>query len=124
MKLKNILITVNDMERAKAFYKDLLGLHVVLDNDENVIMTEGLVLQDSSVWKATVGGDIIRRNNASELYFEVNDIEAFAEKLARYKDPVEYVTPLASNGLGRKVIRFYDPDGNLIEVGASEAVRY
>ena len=54
----------------------------------------------------------------------MNDIEAFAEKLARYKEPVEYVTPLVSNGLGRKVIRFYDPDGNLIEVGASEAVKY
>lgn len=119
MKLKNILITVNDMEKAKAFYKELFDLHVVLDNEENVIMTEGLVLQDVLVWKDTVGGDIIGHNNASEIYFEVNDIEAFAEKLARYKEPVEYVTPLASNGLGKKVIRFYDPDGNLIEVGVS-----
>lgn len=81
--------------------------------------TEGLVLQDASVWKDTVGEDIIGHNNASEIYLEVNDIEAFVEKLARYKEPVEYVTPLASNGLGKKVIRFYDPDGNLIEVGTS-----
>lgn len=119
MKLKNILTTVKNMEKAKAFYKDLFGLHVVLDNEENIMLTEGLVLQDASVWKDKVGGDIIGHNNAAELYFEVNDMEAFAKKLAQYKEPVEYVTPLTSNGLGKKIIRFYDPDGNLIEVGVS-----
>lgn len=80
MKLKNILITVKNMEKAKAFYKDLFGLHVVLDNEENIMLTEDLVLQDASVWKDTVGGDIIGHNNAAELYFEVNDMEAFGKK--------------------------------------------
>lgn len=46
MKLKNILIVVNDIELAKKFYHDLFGLEVLLDSDGNVIMTEGLVLQD------------------------------------------------------------------------------
>ena len=51
MKLKNVLIVTNDMERAISFYHELFGLDVILDNDGNVIMTEGLVLQDASVWK-------------------------------------------------------------------------
>ena len=42
MKLKNILIVVNDIELAKKFYHDLFGLEVLLDSDGNVIMTEGL----------------------------------------------------------------------------------
>lgn len=37
MKLRNVLIVVNDIERSKAFYKELFGLDVVLDNDGNVI---------------------------------------------------------------------------------------
>ena len=37
MKLKNILIVVNDIERAKKFYRDLFGLETVLDNDEEVL---------------------------------------------------------------------------------------
>ena len=41
MKLKNILIVVKDMERAKRFYHDLFGLDVILDNDGNVMLTEG-----------------------------------------------------------------------------------
>ena len=46
MKLKNILIVVKDLEKAKTFYHDLFGLDVILDQDGNVILTEGLVLQD------------------------------------------------------------------------------
>ena len=46
MKLKNILIVVKDIEKSKRFYHDLFGLDVVLDNDGNMILTEGLALQD------------------------------------------------------------------------------
>ena len=35
-----------DIEKSKQFYHDLFGLDVVLDNGGNVILTEGLVLQD------------------------------------------------------------------------------
>ena len=42
MKLKNILIVVKDLEKAKTFYHDLFGLDVILDQDGNVILTEGL----------------------------------------------------------------------------------
>ena len=49
MKLKNVLIVVNDMERSRRFYKELFGLDLVLDNDGNMILTEGLVLQDAAV---------------------------------------------------------------------------
>ena len=46
MRLKNILIVTEDIERAKKFYKDLFGLDVITDQEGNVILTEGLVLQD------------------------------------------------------------------------------
>ena len=117
MRLKNILITVKDMEKSKAFYKELFGLDVILDNDGNVILTEGLVLQDAGIWEETVGGGIIPRNNASELYFEETDIERFAEKLDAYPEEIQYINRLTQDSRGRKVIRFYEPDGNLIEVG-------
>lgn len=117
MKLKNVLIVVNDIERSKAFYKDLFGLDVVLDNDGNMILTEGLVLQDAEIWKSFMERDIIPRNNATELYFEESDIEGFAKKLDEYRPPIQYVNRLMEHSWGQKVIRFYDPDGNLIEVG-------
>ena len=117
MKLKNVLIVVSDIEKSKAFYKDLFGLNVVLDNDGNVILTEGLVLQDAAIWKRFIEKDIVPHNNAAELYFEEKDIEGFVKKLENYKEPIQYVNHLMEHSWGQKVIRFYDPDGNLIEVG-------
>lgn len=117
MKLKNVLIVVKDMEKSIAFYRELFGLEVILDNDGNVILTEGLVLQDAKVWSDFIGKDILPKNHATELYFEEKDIEAFAEKLDNYREPIEYVNRLMTHSWGQKVIRFYDPDGNLIEVG-------
>ncbi|MCH5275889.1 MAG: VOC family protein [Lachnospiraceae bacterium] len=117
MKLKNVLIVVNDIERSKAFYRDLFGLDVVLDNDGNVILTEGLVLQDAAIWKDFIKKEILPGNHATELYFEEKDIESFVKKLEHYKEPIQYVHPLMEHTWGQKVIRFYDPDGNLIEVG-------
>ena len=117
MKLKNILIVTEDVERSKKFYKDLFGLEVVSDNDGNVILTEGLVLQDKNIWKSFLDRKIIPENNASELYFEEKNIEAFAEKLDAYEIPVTWLHRLMHHSWGQTVIRFYDPDGNLIEVG-------
>ena len=51
MRLKNILIVVTDIEKSKRFYKELFGLEVVVDFDGNVILTEGLVLQDKAIWE-------------------------------------------------------------------------
>ena len=122
MKLKNVLIVVRDMERSIAFYRELLGLEVILDQDGNVILTEGLVLQDRGIWEQFIGRDVIPENHASELYFEEADIEAFVERLERYHEPVRYVNRLMEHSWGQKVVRFYDPDGNLIEVGTPMGV--
>ena len=117
MRLKNILIVVKDIEKSKQFYHDVFGLNMVLDNDGNMILTEGLVLQDEKIWKNFLGKDIIPENNSCEVYFEDSDIEAFVEKLERLYPSIQYVNRLMEHSWGQKVVRFYDLDGNLIEVG-------
>jgi len=117
MKLKNILIVVKDIEKSRKFYYDLFGIDLVLDNDGNMILTEGLVLQDEKIWKRFLNRDILHKNNSCELYFEEQDIESFIEKLEKLYPTIEYVNPLMTHSWGQKVIRFYDLDGNLIEVG-------
>ena len=89
MKLKNVLIVVSDMDRAKIFYKELFGLSVSLDSEENVILTEGLVLQEKKVWEKAVGGLVIPKSLGGELYFEEPDMEGFARRLENYGEPVE-----------------------------------
>ena len=117
MMLKNILIVVKDIEKSRKFYHDLFGIDLVIDNDGNMILTEGLVLQDKKIWKSFLNKDIVPKSNSCELYFEEQDIEAFIDKLEKLYPSIEYVNPLMTHSWGQRVIRFYDLDGNLIEVG-------
>ena len=117
MKLKNILIVVKDIEKSKQFYHDLFGLEMILNNEGNMLLTEGLVLQEEKIWREFLERKIVPKNHACELYFEERNIEAFVEKLERIYPEVEYVNRLMTHSWGQKVVRFYDPDGNLIEVG-------
>ncbi len=117
MKLKNVLIVVKDIEKSRKFYHDLFDIDLVLDNDGNMILTEELVIQDEKIWKSFLGKDIVPKSNSCELYFEEQDIEAFIEKLEKLYPDIEYVNRLMTHSWGQRVIRFYDLDGNLIEVG-------
>lgn len=117
MRLRNILIVVENIEKSKKFYHDLFGLDVILDNEENVILTEGLVLQEKTIWKNFLERDIISESNSCELYFEEKNIEAFVEKLDKLYPDIKYVNRLMTHSWGQKIVRFYDLDGNLIEVG-------
>lgn len=119
MRLKNVLLVVKDIEVSKKFYHDLFGLQVVTDFGRNVILTEGLVLQERQLWEEFVEKEVVLGGNAMELYFEDNDLDAFAEKLEASPYEIRYVNRLMEHDWGQRVIRFYDPDMHLIEVGES-----
>ena len=116
MRLKNFLIVVKDLERAKEFYRALFGMQVILEQGANVILTDGLVLQEAGVWKECIGEEIVQNSNGCELYFEEKEIEQFVQKLGQLYPETLFVTPLTESPWGQKVVRFYDPDGHLIEV--------
>lgn len=119
MKLKNILIVVDDIEKSIAFYKELFGLDVILDNDGNVIMSEGLVLQDREIWEEFIKREVRYGQNDAELYFEENDLDAFQEKLDNSSFEIEYINRLMTHSWGQRVIRIYDLDHHVIEIGES-----
>ena len=118
MKLKNVLIVVKDIEKSLEFYRDLFGLELLTDYDGNMILSEGLVLQAESYWRGFLGKDVLPKSNACELYFEEENVDAFYEKLKTLYPETEVVNPPMTHSWGQRVVRFYDSDGNLIEVGS------
>ena len=116
MSLKNVLIIVDNIDESIDFYEELFGLRVITRLEGNVIMSEGLVLQDVDVWYDSTEIPTTPHNNMTELYFEDHDIEGIIEKLESGKYVVSYVTDLMELECGQKLVRFYDPSGNLIEV--------
>ena len=51
------------------------------------------------------------------MHFEEADIEIFVKKLKERYPKTEFVNPMMTHSWGQTVVRFHDPDGNLIEVG-------
>lgn len=119
MKLKNILIVVDDIEKSKTFYKDLFGLFVITDFGENVILSEGLVLQERKLWEQFINRTVETGGCDAELYFEENDMEAFVRRLADSEHEIQYVNEMMEHSWGQRVIRIYDPDKHIIEIGES-----
>ena len=116
MKLKNPMLAVTDMERSVAFYREVLGLRVVMDFGANKTLTGGLCLQTAETYREFIGTDDISfGGKCFELYFEEDDFDAFAEKLKHCA--IAYVHPVTEHSWGQRVVRFYDPDRHIIEVG-------
>ncbi len=116
MNYTSTLIAVKDMEKSKQFYHDVLGLNVTADFGANVTLSGGIVLQTLDTWKSFIRiDDIILPNNAGELYFEEENMDAFGNHLKTFE--INYVHDLFEHRWGQRVIRFYDPDGHIIEVG-------
>ena len=111
-----ILDLKQNLYRQKEEYNELFGLNVISRQEGNVIMSEGLVLQDAGIWKESMQIQTIPYNNMTELYFEDNDIEGVVKKLESGRYEVRYATALTELDGGQKLVRFYDPSGNLIEV--------
>lgn len=119
MKFLNTLIVVKDIDQSKEFYHKVLGLDVITDYGANVTLTGGIALQTLDSWKHFIRKDvqeIIFRNNAVELYFEEDHIDDFIKKLNSFKE-INYVHPLIEHSWGQRVVRFYDLDHHIIEVG-------
>ena len=117
MKYKGTLVVVEDCGRALEFYRGLFGLRLLRDNGGNMELEGGLYLQEARYWEKFLQRGIIPKSNSTELYFEEADIDAFVGKLEKLYPNTEYVNRLMTHSWGQRVVRFYDPDGNLIEVG-------
>lgn len=53
--------------------------------------------------------------NNFEIYFEEDDFDAFAMKLKDYDS--DYVHPIIEHSRRQRVVRLYDPEEHIIEVG-------
>ena len=113
---KGTLIAVKDMEKSKAFYRDMLGMRVTGDFGANVQLDGGLFLQTLDTWSSFIENkNVYLKNNAVELYFEVSDMEAFCKKLQMAN--IELVHAPREHNWGQRAVRFYDPDYHIVEVG-------
>ncbi len=118
MKYSGTLLVVRDISRSRKLYEGLLGCVVAMDQGVYLAYTNGISLQEEKTWLSFIdrqAGDITYGANDGELYFEEHEIESFFIRLRVFD--VELIHDLHEHSWGQRVVRFYDLDGHVIEVG-------
>jgi len=117
MKYTCTVLSVADINASRTFYEDLFGLELYQDYGINISFTCGLSLQQDFDWLVNLPKEkVLKKSNNIELCFEEENFDAFLKKLEGFSDLV-YLTDVSESDWGQRVIRFYDLDGHIVEVG-------
>lgn len=120
MKFKLPLIVVADIAVSRKFYEDVLNQKVILDFGANITFDGEFSLQTKTTWADFINkteDDIMSKPDNFELYFEEAQFDEFVKRLKSFE--IQYVHDVIEYPWGQRVIRFYDPDMHMIEVGES-----
>lgn len=122
MKFQLPLLAVEDVEVSKKFYHQLFQQEVVLDLGKNVTFSGGFAIQQDFAWLTDIAPDsVIQNSHNMELYFEVEDFDEFLLLLEKHPE-VKLVHPPKKHEWQQRVVRIYDPDFHMIEIGESMEV--
>jgi catechol 2,3-dioxygenase-like lactoylglutathione lyase family enzyme len=119
MKYIEPLLAVRNIETSKKFYSELFDQTVILDLGKNVTLSGGFCLQED--FAGLIGLEphaVLEKPNNMELYFEVDDFDAFIRLLQSHKD-IKYVHQPLKHDWQQRVVRIYDPDDHILEIGES-----
>lgn len=113
-------IPVSDLDDAKAFYENTLGLKEVGERDGGAALFRS---GDSHI--LLYESEFVGTNQATALSWEVNDVEAIVKALKEKGVEFEHFPEMAGvtmegdlHRMGPMIVAWFkDPDGNILAVG-------
>jgi catechol 2,3-dioxygenase-like lactoylglutathione lyase family enzyme len=120
IKLVSSVIFVKDMQVSRRFYEEVLGQKVLMDHGPNIGFEGGFALWQRDHANQIVFGKLPVEQPAAEvhnaeLYFETEKLDEAFSRLGTAQ--VRLIHPLVEQPWGQRVLRFYDPDGHILELG-------
>jgi catechol 2,3-dioxygenase-like lactoylglutathione lyase family enzyme len=113
------LVTARDVAKSRHFYETLLGQKVKFDFGQNVTFEGDFAIHEEAHFLSLLGADAAQSGggagNNFELYFETDDMEAILHKLE--SEHIEFIHGLREQPWGQRVMRLYDPDRHIVEIG-------
>ncbi len=118
MKFICSLIVVSDIKKSRHLFEGVLGQKVKADFGENITFEGDFAIHQRDHFEGLIDGrSVTPKSNSCELYFEEDNIEWVVAKLEA--EGLEFVHPMREQPWKQRVVRFYDYDGNIIEIGES-----
>ena len=120
MKHVDTIVLVNDLERSKVFYTQMIGLEILHDWGNMIVFKSRFAIHKADALQPP---DLIREHihTGSQgqgnliLYFEADDLEAELNRLTKAGVKVLHgIVQLP----WQKIFRVFDPDGHILEIGS------
>ncbi|MBS1300980.1 VOC family protein [Loktanella sp. SALINAS62] len=123
--LDHLVLTVTDLDRTVAFYRDVLGMGVVaFGPDDRIALTFGAQKINLHAADAPVRPNATHATpgSADLCFLTDTPLSDWQTHLAQQGIPVE-IGPVPRTGAGGPITSIYlrDPDGNLIELAVPDA---
>jgi len=110
-------IATQDAARAIAFYRDVLGLRLVADEEHALVFdTGGTMLRVQKVPKAVVPPYTVLGWAVPDIRRTVRDLEAKGTRVERYDFIPHDADGIWTTPTGERVAWFKDPDGNTLSL--------
>jgi catechol 2,3-dioxygenase-like lactoylglutathione lyase family enzyme len=123
IRFQSAVLITDDIGKMKEFYTEVLGQAVEYDFGGCVIFESGLSiwrLEENHTLAKTLGdGFKTGKNNGLEVSFETEDFVVEVPKLK--SKGINLIHDVIEEQWGQRTVRFYDPDGNIVELGESMA---
>ena len=116
-KYNGTVFFVDNVEKSKTFYTDILGQKIEMDFGRCVGFIGGFAIWDSSYAYTMMGLEksdeqpMGKRN--VEIYFEIDDIDLLFDRIK--KENIDFVHEIKEQPWGQRCFRIYDPDNHIIE---------
>lgn len=118
MQYQCAMLVVKDIKKSTEFYTQLLKLDIVYDLGTNVTLAGGLALQIEDSWIQFTNSkkeSFTYKGNRVEFYFEEVQFDKFIAQLTA--EGIELLGDVIITPWEQRVVRFYDPDKHIIQVG-------
>lgn len=115
-KYNGAVFFVDNIEKSKKFYTDILGQEIEMDFGRCVGFIGGFSIWDRSYAHKMMGlkeEDASKNKKDAELYFEGEDLDSLFAKLKSKK--IIFVHDIIEQPWGQRCFRIYDPDNHIIE---------
>jgi hypothetical protein len=110
------LIVVKDINRSRFLYENILKQKVKADNGENVVFEGEFAIHQKKHFQSLINGYPVKiHSNNFELYFEEENLKEIEKILKEHN--FEFIHSIKEQPWKQKVLRFYDYDKNIIEIG-------
>lgn len=118
IRFRNGILLVKDIQVSKHFYQEVLGLKVVQDYDTFIMFQDNFSIHTADLFYEYINkpyhGEKMGRDNV-DCYFTTPELETVQSRLK--EQGVEFIHEIRLHAWGEKVIRIYDPDGHILEIG-------